>query len=227
MSLQRKTQAVAEEKIGEVTSKMTSMAGDVQRQGRPALGQARNHLRRAHRQGAEQAGRALGQGRGRADRAHRRRSARSVRQAAPRRTAAPRAGEGRRQAAPSGAAKPRRQARRRAQDGLTPERLRLAPPTRRRLVVRPSALLQRSNATSDASAPDTAAARRARRLTARPTPAHRRWRWPAAGRWAPSTKSARCARSTRRCDGLDFNRLHALRRRVGRRLHRRRRWPTA
>jgi poly(hydroxyalkanoate) granule-associated protein len=29
-SLQRKTQAVAEEKIGEVTSKMTNMAGDVQ-----------------------------------------------------------------------------------------------------------------------------------------------------------------------------------------------------
>ena len=30
MSLQRKTQAVAEEKIGEVTSKMSDMAGDVQ-----------------------------------------------------------------------------------------------------------------------------------------------------------------------------------------------------
>jgi poly(hydroxyalkanoate) granule-associated protein len=30
VSLQRKTQAVAEEKLGEVTSKMTNMAGDVQ-----------------------------------------------------------------------------------------------------------------------------------------------------------------------------------------------------
>ena len=56
MSLQKKTQAVAEEKLGEVTGKMSAMADTRQRQGRPELGQARSHLRTAHRQGPEQAG---------------------------------------------------------------------------------------------------------------------------------------------------------------------------
>jgi len=36
LALQRKTQAVAEEKLGEVTNKMTSMAGDVQSKARTA-----------------------------------------------------------------------------------------------------------------------------------------------------------------------------------------------
>ena len=55
LSLQRKTQAVAEEKISEVTSKMSDMAGDMSGKAAPALGQARDDLRGARRQGAEQA----------------------------------------------------------------------------------------------------------------------------------------------------------------------------
>jgi hypothetical protein len=55
-TLQRKTQAAAEEKIGEV---------------RPALGQARIHLRGTHGAGDEEPRRALGQGGRCAGRAHR------------------------------------------------------------------------------------------------------------------------------------------------------------
>ena len=55
--MQRKTQAVAEEKIGDVTGKMSRWPRTVP--ARPApVGQAREHLRGAHRQGAGQAGRA-------------------------------------------------------------------------------------------------------------------------------------------------------------------------
>ena len=51
-SLQKKTQGVAEEKIGEVTEQDDEHGRRSHRQGRPALGQARVDLRGAHRQGA-------------------------------------------------------------------------------------------------------------------------------------------------------------------------------
>ena len=57
-SLQKKTQGVAEEKLSEVTSKMTSMADDVTAKAGQHWDKLEIDLRRAHRQGAEEAGRA-------------------------------------------------------------------------------------------------------------------------------------------------------------------------
>ena len=52
ISLQKKTQGAAEEKISEVTEQDDEHGRRRHRQGRPALGQARVDLRAAHRQGA-------------------------------------------------------------------------------------------------------------------------------------------------------------------------------
>ena len=70
-SIQRKTQAAAEEKISEATNRMATHGHRHLLQGLRPVGQAGKHLRGARVQGAEQAGRSLGQGHRRADRAHR------------------------------------------------------------------------------------------------------------------------------------------------------------
>ena len=56
INLQKKTQGAAEDKISEVTGKMTRDGRRGHRQGRSALGQARVDLRGAHRQGDEPPG---------------------------------------------------------------------------------------------------------------------------------------------------------------------------
>ena len=209
----RKTQAVAEEKISEVTSKMTSMAGDVSGQGRPALGQARDHLRGARRQGPEQAGRAVGQGRRRADRAHRR-AERAASPSCPRRAGQGAGEEGRGQG--RRAAKPAAK-RATARKSAAPRR------GRRKARSAPVSL-------SDAQRLQRGASGAAALAAPRRTHASRPRIGLALAGGGPLGAiyeiGALCALDEALA-GLDLDRLPRLRRRLGRRLHRRRRWPTA